>query len=248
METPIPRSTCLGFTHQGKPCRNLRGSNGYCSRHFRQKDYGELRNVDGLNETQIVAIVKKSFKRGEGIVIPSLPKETIHRELISIAAPSFHDSEQELIAKAFNESSMNEEERTEAAYDDFFTERFSVDKQKEKLLTYEDRLVRWDACLKKKEANLKEKEAVVDLVLNGDPCLLEEKFNEMTKAIDDFKAVVKRLREYRQNNLTECCVCYDYRLTKDELLSCGHPLCPNCKVNLPKPECPLCRKPLKVNS
>ncbi len=129
-------------------------------------------------------------------------------------------------------------------YQQIEEQRRDIEKQKEELFTYEDRLVRWEASLKKKEASLKEKEVVLNLLLAEDPAPIEQKFEEMSKAIDVFAAMMKRLRGYREDNLVECCVCYNQHLTKDELLSCGHPVCPDCKIKLPKPECPLCRKPI----
>ena len=276
-------TTCSGFTHQGKPCRNPQTENGYCVRHGYQKDCSELQDVGVLSENQIANVVRRS-QNPKKITRPRIKKITpedglvndktkitpkvITRRLPFLSATPLDKKPMEITdifqllapehqvnddfksaydaLKALGVDYQGKEEIKVSPNEDLFLEyqRRDLDKQREELFAYEDRLVRWDANLRKKEASLKEREVVLNLLMAEDPAPIEQKFEEMAKAIDVFAAMMKRLRGYREDNLAECCVCLDQHLTKDELLSCGHPVCLTCKVNLPKPECPMCRKRL----
>lgn len=271
MEIP---NTCLGFTQRGERCKKVVSDQDYCPHHLYQMDCPELQDVEELNRYQIGDLVKAAqvkprkhpriIKRtpaagSDDKVTPRKIAPPIRRVLPVLTATPIatHPTEIADIFKLLSPEKIPEdvfnyhgkEEVNDGylfEYQQIEEQRRDLERQKEELLTYEDRLVRWETSLRKKEVSLKEKEVVLNLLLAEDPAPIEQKFEEMAKAIDVFTAMMKRLRGYREDNLTECCVCYNQHLTKDELLSCGHPVCPKCKGNLPKPECPLCRKPLVI--
>jgi hypothetical protein len=119
-----------------------------------------------------------------------------------------------------------------------------LDPDREALTIHEDRLVRWEAELKKREAALVEKEKIIALFFKDDPSPLERSFAQMKGAISELEKLFIKIGEYKEENFSSCCVCYDVRMPKEELLPCGHPLCSNCKSKLERPQCPLCRKTL----
>ena len=263
-------TTCLGFTQQGKRCRNPVSGEDYCNRHLYQKNCQDLHNVDGLTENQIANIIKRgTTKRLDQLKkitrprikkvtpvkrnLPILPATPIGKNLeitdmLKLLSPQ---DRVDAILKEFAIDFQGKEEVEENPnyslmfeYEQLEQQRRDLEKQKEELFAHEDRLARWEANLRKKEASLKEKEDVLNLLMAEDPAPIEQKFEEMATAVDAFSAMMKRLRGYRESIVTECCVCYNHHLAKEELLACGHPVCPNCRNQLLQAECPMCRRPL----